>query len=215
MQVIPTINADSFEEIKRRIKLVEPFSSWVQIDVADGTFTKNTIWHNSADLLSLETSLKIEVHLMINDIEERIDDWLIEPVHRVIFHLEASKNPFFVIKKIRENKKEVGMAIGPDTPWTQLMRFCPEVNKKDEAADLFQVLAVYPGLAGQKFQESSLLKIKDLRNNCPSVKIEVDGGVNKEVGKKCKEVGADILSAASYVFDSDDLGKAIKELENL
>ncbi len=208
MQVIPAINADSFDEVKKRIKMVEPYAEWVQLDVADGTFTKNTIWHNASDLLSLETSLKIEVHLMIDRIEERVDEWLLASVKRVIFHLETSIYPHFVIEKCRKAGKEVGMAIGPDIPWTQLMPFCGKV-------DVFQVLAVYPGLAGQKFQEECLRKIEYLRKNCPAALIEVDGGINKEVAKKVAEAGADIVNAANYIFGAKDIKKAIEELKNI
>jgi len=91
MQVIPAINVNSFNELKSRIRLVEPVVGtdaggfgWVQLDVADGTFTKNTIWHNSIDLLTLETPLKIEVHLMLSAIEEKVEDWFIVPVKRII-----------------------------------------------------------------------------------------------------------------------------------
>ncbi len=187
--------------------MVEPYAEWVQLDVADGTFTKNTIWHNASDLLSLETSLKIEVHLMINRIEERVDEWLIAPVKRVIFHLEAAKDPHFVIEKCRKVGKGVGISIGPDTPWTQLMPFCGRV-------DVFQILAVYPGLAGQKFIEASLEKITYLKRNCPNAMIEVDGGVNEEVAKKVAKAGADIVNAANYIFGAKDLKKAIEELKN-
>lgn len=208
MEVIPAINADSFEEIKERIKLMEPYVDWVQLDAADGTFAKNTIWHNAADLLSLETNLKIEVHLMVGNIEERIDEWLIAPVNRVIFHLEAAKDPYLVIDKCRKAGKEVGIAIGPDIPWTQLMPFCSKV-------DLFQILAVYPGLAGQEFKEESLEKIIYLRQNCPNCKIEVDGGVNKKVAKRVSEAGADIVSAANFIFKAKNIKKAIKDLQCL
>ncbi|MBU2633441.1 hypothetical protein KJ751_02975 [Patescibacteria group bacterium] len=208
MQVIPTINSKSFKKIKEKIELIETQtdSSWVQIDVADGTFTKNTIWHNASNLLTLETKLNIEVHLMISDIEKRIEDWLIEPVKRIIFHLETAKDPHFVIQKCKKANKEVGIAIGPDTSWTQLMPFCDKVN-------LFQILSVRPGSAGQKFQEESLEKIMSLRSNCPSAIIEVDGGVDDGVAKKVEEAGADIVAVASYIFNAKDVGKAIEELE--
>ncbi len=205
-EIIPVINTDSFEEVKRKIGLVEPYAKWVQLDIADGTFTKNTTWHNAEDLLSLKTSLNIEVHLMINDIEERVENWLIAPVKRIIFHLEAAKDPDFVIEKCRKAGKEVGIAINPDTAWTKLM---PYFKK----ADLFQVLGVYPGLAGQKFLEDNLDKIIHLRKEYPKGIIEVDGGMDKETAKKVIDAGADIIVAATAIFDSDDIKKAIEELK--
>lgn len=218
-EIIPAINTDSFEEVKRRIKLVEPFidpaaggAGWVQLDIADGTFTKNTTWHNAEDLLSLEippsAGLKIEVHLMINDIEERVEAWLIAPVSRIIFHLETAKDPNFVIEKCRQAKKEVGLAIGPDTPWTKLAPYFDKI-------DLIQILGVYPGLAGQKFQEDCFDKIRRLRKECPGCIIEADGGMNKETAKKAIEAGASIINAATAIFNSKDIKKAISELKNV
>lgn len=207
VEVIPAINAENFEEVKSRLKLVKPYTKWVQLDVADGTFTKNTTWHNPADLLSIETSLNIEVHLMINEIEKRVGDWFMPPVKRIIFHLEASKDPHTVIKKCKEAGKEVGVAIGPDSSWTQLTPFLGKVA-------LFQILAVYPGFAGQEFQKEALKKIEYLRSNCPSAKIEVDGGVTRENAKEIILAGADIIVAASAIFNEKNIGEAIEKLRN-
>ncbi len=204
-EIIPAINTDSFEEVKRRIKLVEPYTKWVQLDIADGTFTKNTTWHNPQDLLGLETSLKIEVHLMIGDIEERIEEWLIASVKRIIFHLETVKDPDFVFGKIKEAGKEVGLAIGPDTPWTKLAPYLDKI-------DLIQILGVYPGLAGQEFQEDNFDKIRHLRKEQPNCIIEVDGGMNKETARKAVEAGANIIVAASAIFNGD-IKKNIEELK--
>ncbi len=213
MELIPVINVETFDELRNRLAKVEPYlltafggSGWVQLDICDGTFTKNTSWHDAADLLSLETTLKIEVHLMITNAEERLDDWLIFPVKRIIFHLEAVKDPYIIIDKCRKAGKEVGIAIGPDISWTQLTPFVHKV-------DLFQILTVYPGLAGQELKEECLQKITYLKQNCPDCKIEVDGGVNKDNAKKVADAGADIINVANAIFSSDDIGKAIGELK--
>ena len=187
---------------------MEPFSEWVQLDIADGTFTKNTTWHNSEDLLAAKTPLKIEVHLMIADIEKRVEEWLLAPVQRIIFHLEATKNPDFVIEKIKKAGKEVGIAIGPDTPWTKLVPYF-------QKADLFQILGVYPGLAGQKFQKECFDKIIHLRKKCLQCIIEVDGGMNAETAKQAIEAGANIIVAAGAIFGAKDIKKAIEELKNV
>jgi len=204
-EIIPVINTDSFEEVKRKIGLVEPYAGWVQLDVCDGTFTKNTNWHNAEDLLSFKISLNIEVHLMISGIEEKVENWLIAPVKRIIFHLEAAKDPDFVIEKCRRAGKEVGIAINPDTAWTKLVPYFKKV-------DLFQILGVYPGLAGQKFQEDNFDKIIHLRKECPECIIEVDGGMDKTTAKKAIDAGANIIVAASAIFDAKDIKKAIEEL---
>lgn len=204
-KIIPAINADNFEEIKRRIKLVEPYVDWVQLDVADGTFTKNTIWHTPKDLLDLETTLNIEVHLMINDIEKRVEEWLLPPIKRIIFHIEQAIDPDLVIKKIQDTRKEPGMAVGPDDSWTHLAHFKNKVN-------FFQILGVHPGLPGQKIQEETYEQIRQLRKFCEDCIIEVDGGVNKENAKKLVEAGANILVTASAIFNGNAVEKNIKDL---
>ncbi len=213
-EIIPAINAETFEEVKGRIKLVEPYvhpanggAGWIQLDIADGTFTKNTTWHNAGDLLSFEAPLKIEVHLMINNIEERIEDWLIAPVSRIIFHLETAKDPDFVLEKIKQVGKEAGIAIGPDTPWTKLVPYLDKI-------DLVQVLGVYPGLAGQEFQEDNFDKIRHLRKEQPNCIIEVDGGMDRETAKKAVDAGANIIVAASAIFEAKNIEEAIKKLKS-
>jgi ribulose-phosphate 3-epimerase len=215
IEIIPAINAKTFEEIKEKIKLIEPYFDWVHLDVADGTWTKNTIWHNAQDLLELKTSLNIEVHLMINDIDQRINDWLLPNacpakggVKRIIFHLSAAKDPDFVINKGKDAGKEMGIAIGPDESLLKAMHYRGKVA-------LFQILGVSPGIAGQKIKEETFERLKELRKFCPSSIIEVDGGVNKENAKKLREAGADILAAATAIFNGNDIEKNIKELHDV
>ncbi len=206
IEIIPAINADSFEEIKRRVKLVEPFVEWVQIDAADGTFTKNTIWHNPEDLAFLETPLKIELHLMLDKMERRIGDWLLPNVHRIIFHISATNDPDFVIKKCKEAGKQVGIAVGPSESFVKAMGYRKKV-------DLFQILDVYPGLSGSEIVESSSKRTSELRDFCGECIIEVDGGMNKKTVKVAVDGGANIIVAASAIFGAEDVGKAIEELK--
>lgn len=207
-EIIPAINADSFEEIKKRLKLVESFVRWVHLDVADGTFTPNSIWHDPTDLLTLETPLFVEVHLMISDMDFRWRDWVLPGVSRVIFHLEAAHDPELVIGKIHENGKEVGVAINPETPWQKAEPYCA-------SADLIQTLAVQPGVSGQRFDARVPGKIRSLRARHEECIIEVDGGINLETGRQCVQAGASILAAASFIFSSKDIGETISKLKAL
>ncbi|MBU1160099.1 hypothetical protein KKD04_02880 [Patescibacteria group bacterium] len=196
IQIIPAINEKDFSDIKEKIKLIEPYFDWAQLDVADGTFTNNTIWHNPQDLTSLKTSLNIEVHLMINDIENRVEDWFLPQIKRIIFHIETAKDPDLVIEKIKKVGKEPGMAVGPDGKWTDLAHFKNKVN-------FFQILGVRPGLPGQQIDENTYENIKQLKKFCEYCIIEVDGGVNVDNAKKLVEAGADILCAASAIFNGN------------
>ena len=207
-EIIPAINAESFEEVKKKIKLVEPYVKWVHLDVADGTFTPNSIWHDPRDLLALETPLFLEVHLMVVDMDIRWRDWVLPKVSRVIFHAEAAHDPELVVGKIHEAGKEVGVAINPATEWQRVEPYCA-------SADLVQTLAVPPGIAGQKFDAGILDKIRALRARLEECIIEVDGGINLETGKQCVEAGANILASASFIFSSKDIRKSIEGLKNI
>ena len=79
VEVIPGINAKTWEEVREKIRRVEHYTKWIHLDVADGTFTKNTLWHNPLDLVGFESVAKIEVHLMESDPEERFEAWLAAP----------------------------------------------------------------------------------------------------------------------------------------
>lgn len=212
-EIIPAINAETFQQVKRQIEMVEPYAQWVHLDVADGTFTPNSLWHNPEDLLGLDTKLNIEVHLMISDIDTRFAQWLLSPVKRVIFHLEADHDPMFVFEKIKEAGKEAGIAILPETDWRKTEPFfSPPAGGK---ADSILLLAVSPGFAGQGMNKNTISKIGGLHGACQSCIIEIDGGVNADNASNLIKVGASRLVAASAIFGKPDIKKAIEELNEV
>lgn len=208
IQILPSINVQTFEEAQDRIKKVEPYVSWCHLDVTDGVFSKHPTWHNPQDLPVLQTALNVEVHLMIAEPEKMIEQWLVKPVKRVIVHLEAARDVEFIIKKCHEVGVEIGLAINPDTFWGRLEPWLEKV-------DMVQTLAVTPGPSGQKMGEETLDKVRHLRTACPGCRIEVDGGVNKETARQAIDAGADMLVAGSYLFNSLDIKVAIDELSFL
>lgn len=206
VEVIPSINVRTFEEVKERIKKVEPYARWCHLDVTDGIFSKHLTWHDPRDLVNFETPLNLEVHLMVSEPEKIIDQWLVKPVKRLIFHIEAMKDPEFIIKKCRGAGTEVGFAINPETFWGQLQPWFNQV-------EILQVLTVHPGPSGQKPEWPEMLdKVVHLRKSCRACIIEVDGGVNPETAKKAVGAGANLLVAGNYIFSSDDIGHAIINL---
>lgn len=208
IEIIPAINAESFNEVKRQIELVRPYSEWVHLDIADGTFTQNTLWHDPKDLLGFESGIKLELHLMLSDIDTRIDDWIMSGVSRIIFHMEASHDPQFVLSRIKSAGLAAGLGINITTPWEKTRPFWG-------ASDTILFLAVNPGKAGQVMDPGTAGKISGLRNACQQCYIEVDGGVNKDNAQELKEAGANILASASAIFGAPDIKKAIEELKNL
>lgn len=205
VEVIPAINAATWEEVARKIRLVKSFAHWVHIDVADGTFTPNTLWHNPLDLVGFETPAKLEIHLMEDRPEDRIEAWVVKPVRRVIVHYEVAHDLDFIFAECWRNGIEVGLAINSHTSWTNLKPYA-------EKAHLLQILAVHAGQSGQEFETHNLSKIKHLRAFAPECKIEVDGGMTPDAAEACIKAGADIIVSASYIFSHPSPKMAIREL---
>jgi len=212
MTVTPAVNETSFFEIEKKIRKAADFGAlWIHLDVSDGKFTKNTLWNNPADLLNINdklSNIKIEVHLMVENPDEVFENWIDAGAQRVILHLEAIKDLEVIKEKCANSGVELFIAGNPDTLVDKFLAYKGMV-------DGFLVLAVNPGLAGQKFQEDQLEKIKVLRQTFPDTKIEADGGVNADNTKAIKDAGADILVSASYIWNSKSPKQAYLDLLNI
>lgn len=207
VEIIPAINASTFTEVGRKVRLVEPYVSWAHIDVADGSFTDIALWHEPHDLLNFRTPLSLEVHLMIAHIDERIIEWLLPNVRRVVFHIEAARNAMGVIDACHRADVLAGIGVRPGTSYKGLLPYA-------QKADMLHVLAVPPGPGGQMFQESALGAVRGLRESCGVCPIEVDGGVNGETAERIVNAGANILVAGSAIFSHDDIGSAVAALKD-
>lgn len=209
MQVIPAINETDFKEIQKKIKLAQDFGAeWVHLDVADGKFTRNDLWNQPSDLSNVKgqlSNVQIEVHLMVQNPDEVLDSWLDVKVKRVTVHLESVKDLDVMKMKCVAFRVELFLAIRPDTAAERLFGYAGDASG-------FLILAVNPGLAGQKFRDDQLEKIRVLRQKFPDAKIEVDGGVNLENASRLKESGADILVSASYLWNSKNSKESYENL---
>lgn len=210
IEIIPAIIAEDFRELKKKIRLAEPYVDWVQIDIMDGKFVPHSTWSEPKKLKDINTNLKIETHLMILDPFKTVDDWLRAGISRVIIHWESLKlNPEGQLKKITEKvksyKSQIGVALNPETPWQEIKAFVKNL-------DLVLLMGVNPGRSGQSFREEILPKIKALREFSANLNIEVDGGVKPENVRKIIEAGANILVVGSAIFEARDVKKAIEEL---
>ncbi len=225
MLIIPAINCPDFNCVKEMLQKAAEFlpeDSWVQLDIADGKFAPHKTWNNPKDLIKLKTNL--EVHLMVEKPEAVIDDWTKTGAKRIIIHLESinsagsiNRSKIFedILDKCRNSNVELGLAINPETSVENLIPYI-SMNQSEirinQRVKFVQILAVDPGASGQKFQLRVLDKIKFLKKNYPSVIIEIDGGMNLETAKLCKEAGANILVAGSYIWDNANPQRAFKEL---
>lgn len=213
MQVIPVVNCGTRECAVDRLRKAKEFSSWVHVDIGDGKFASTVSWGSPEEwqkLLSEEEfkELNVEFHLMVQAPEAVLDAWLRTGARRVILHLETMTDSVYILEKCKKYGAETMLAIGPGTEVGRLLAHEHDFRR-------FQVLAVFPGLQGQKFQADALQKIKFIREKMPGAIIEVDGGINLETAKLVKKAGADTVVSASYIFDSENPLSSYQELTNI
>ncbi|MBI3627267.1 MAG: hypothetical protein HY220_00750 [Candidatus Sungbacteria bacterium] len=216
LEIIPAINAETFKEVEKKIRQVEPYVRWVHLDVADGTFTPNTLWHNAAELFVLKTNALVEVHLMVEEPEKVIDAWIGAGAKRIIIQVETIEDFTFLKSRCDQHKVFLMVSAAPQTSWQELKPYAA----KNVVS--YQFLTVCPGLPGQSFIEGGTSeypenifdKIKGLRAKCSYCDIEVDGGVRPGIARRCREAGANLFAAASAIFSGLEIKTAIDALKN-
>ena len=185
---------------------------WLHFDVMDGHFVPNISFgysilkdvHHVCDLF-------LDVHLMISEPLKYVDQFIQSGASLITFHIEAMENETQtqeLIDKIKKQNVRVGISIKPMTPVSDIVKYLHDI-------DLILVMSVEPGFGGQSFIESSVDKIKELSllQQHYDFLIEVDGGINDHTALLCKNAGADVLVAGSYVFHAEDRQKAIDSLK--
>lgn len=212
MIISPSILSADFSNLERDIKLVEKYGAdWIHIDVMDGHFVPNiTIGAPVVSDIRKVTKMPLDVHLMIENPEKYLDDFIKAGSDIITFHYEAAKNPVDLLKEIKRKGAKAGISIKPKTN--------PEkIKNMLEFADLVLVMTVEPGFSGQKFMEDCASKIKYFRDwaekNKKDLIIQVDGGINDKTAKICKEYGATSLVAGNYIYKNKDIKSAIKFLK--
>ena len=211
MEVIPGINCSNLECVKERFQKIKEFGSfWAQLDVSDGKFTPNKNWFEPADIAEIIGNfpeIKVELHFMVENPDVIIGDWLKTGIRRIIVHIETAKNISLIKELCEKYNVELMLSIAPYTPTQEILPYLNSVK-------YVQLLAVHPGLSGQKFHNITD-EIKLLKTNAPQIKIEVDGGITPETAKLVKQAGADIVAATSYIFGSPNPRKTYEELRSI
>lgn len=213
MIVSPSILSADFANLERDIKLVEENGAdWIHVDVMDGHFVPNiTIGIPVTAALKRVATKPLDVHLMIENPEKYVEDFIKAGADILTFHYEAMKSDEEVsrlINFIKERGVRAGLSIKPKTPPEKILPFLNDV-------DLLLVMTVEPGFGGQKFMEYCAEKIKFIRANAPeSLIVQVDGGINADTGRICREFGANSLVAGNYIYKSADVKSAITSLKS-
>jgi len=197
VDIIPAILSTTREDYHRRFKAVEPYTEWVQIDIVDGKFA-NSKTIGADTVTSIRTAKKLEIQLMVNFIEDWIDPFVKAKPARIIVPVESARDAIGLINHVRRHKIQIGFSLNPHTPASSMQHLIDKV-------DSVLLLSVNPGYQGQHFVYGILQKIKDLRAMRSDAYIEVDGGVQPGIARKCAEAGARGLIAGSFILKNDEI----------
>lgn len=163
-------------------------------------------------LLRDKTSLPFDVHLMVEEPENRIEKLANGGINWISFHLDASKKPSSAVKIAIDSGLRLGLAVNNQRNVEDVLPFFNKI-------DFVLIMTVEAGAGGQEFIEKNLEKVRFLRNRIDheglDIDIQVDGGINLATGAKAVEAGADTLIAGTSVFKAEDIRKAIEELKKL
>lgn len=212
--IAPSILSADFARLGEEIKAVEAAGADViHVDVMDGHFVPNiTIGPLVVKAVRKVTELPLDVHLMISDADRYIEDFANAGADWITVHVESCPHLHRTIHKIQDMGKKAGAVLNPATSLTTLDQILADL-------DLVMLMSVNPGFGGQSFIESSLGKIKTLRQMFDSIGseagIEVDGGVSPATIARVAEAGANIFVAGSAVFGQENYQTTITELKQL
>lgn len=212
IKIAPSILSADFANLERDIKMVEQAGAeLLHIDVMDGHFVPNiTIGAPVVKSLRKVSKMGFDVHLMISSPEDYISDFAAAGADIITVHAEAATHLHRLVQMIKKEGCKAAVALNPATPLSVL-------DYVLEDLDMVLIMSVNPGFGGQKFINSALDKIKDLRDMINQknldIDIQVDGGIGIDNIAEVVGKGANVLVAGSAIFNSPDPALAIKKMK--
>jgi len=213
-QLAPSILSADFSRLGESVGMIERAGAdYIHVDVMDGHFVPN-ISFGAAVMKSLcgKTEMPFDVHLMIEDPDKYLEDFVTDQTEYITVHQEACVHLNRTIQHIKSLGVKAGVAINPATSLSVLDYVLEDV-------DMVLVMSVNPGFGGQKYIASALAKVQmldQIRRDCGlNFKIEIDGGIKLDNFKEVTDAGVDIAVAGSAVFGADDVEARVKEFLKL
>lgn len=212
--VAPSLLSANFGDLKSDMDMINRSAcDWLHVDIMDGVFVPNISFGFPVLKYVAQLCQKpLDVHLMIVQPEKFINEVKALGALTMNVHFEACPHLHRVVQQIKETGLKAGVTLNPATPVSMLTDIVADV-------DLVMLMSVNPGFGGQKFIEHTLDKVRDLRElidrQGAKALIEVDGGVNRETGRRLREAGVDVLVAGSAVFKAPNPEAEIVALKSL
>ena len=213
-EIEPSIYASDFSRLGEQLAAVQAAGAKVfHFDVGDGHFipeiTIGPIVASSISPLVRGWGARLDCHLMVREPEKHFEAIARAGGDSVTFHVEVCDAPARAVAHARSLGLGVGIAFNPETPVEKAVAAA-------EGVDLVLCMSIHPGYSGQAFMPDAIDRIARLRELLSAdVRVQVDGGVNRETVRAARQAGADLLVAGSAIFWNDDPASAYRELVDL
>ena len=206
-KISPSMLASDYANLEAELKKCEDGGAdLIHLDVMDGHFVPNiSIGAPVIKAMKRVCSVPFDVHLMISDPLSYIDDFIDAGANIISFHTECESDIGKTIDRIITSGAKAALAIKPGTPASAVFDYIDRLS-------MVLVMTVEPGFGGQSFMESTMPKIKEIRQKRPDIDIQVDGGINESTIQTAAEAGANVFVAGSAVFKSENAAATIELL---
>jgi ribulose-phosphate 3-epimerase len=208
VRITPSILNADFSQLNSEIKKISEVADLLHLDVMDNVFVPNfTFDFEAASKIIEESTLAVDAHLMVADVDEIAVQYAEIGCASVTIHAEATRNIGQTLKNIRAAGSRASLGIKPGTEIDAYEEFVDQL-------DMFLIMTVEPGFGGQKFMENMMSKVKRTRQIIGDrpIWLQVDGGVSMSTIEFALEAGADTFVVGSAVFNDPDPAAMVEKL---
>lgn len=212
LKLAPSILSADFGHLAEDVKKIEEGGAdYIHVDVMDGHFVPNISFGAPVmKCLNGKTGLPYDVHLMIENPDKYIEDFVTPQTEYITVHQEACTHLHRTVQNIKSKGIKAGVSINPATPVSTLECILPDV-------DLVLIMSVNPGFGGQKFIAGTLDKVRELaeikRARNLDFVIEIDGGITLDNIKEVMDAGVEMAVAGSAVFKAEDVVQRVRDFK--